>query len=542
MAANLVKTVLYLLLYGSVASAQSYRFSSFALPSETSSSKLIDSVVGIDNAGEILMNRIDQSGITHSVVRSADGSTFTPIEASGAASTTASGISAAGLIVGYYSNPDRSSHNFILSADRKTFTIFDSSGSPVAINDKGEVLVSVPEGTLFSGLLRSADGSTYLKIEAPDVSTTVRAINNSGEIAGWVKGGGSYSASHGFTRSADGTYHILDLPGTVQGTVLTAVNNHGQLLGSGPNGFVLNPDGSSVGFDPLQLPGGINDSGIVAGILLTPAGSYGFLAVPTGDTQPAIRSFRGVESASAFGALTAIAPGTWVEIYGANLASQTRQWNAGDFAGDTSPTSLDGVKVTINGRSAFISYVSPGQITAQAPSDLTPGAAVVTVNSGTGSSSPYNTTVAAVEPGLLSAPANEVSEHILIFRPDGSAAQTVKPGDTVVMYGIGFGPTTPDVPAGQIATELDQVQGLFEVMFGAHDLVTGRVASSSGQVTYAGHVPGTVGMYQFNVIVPKQWSQPYEVVVYCSFNGNDLPSPDLVGLLSVSPSTLSIPD
>jgi uncharacterized protein (TIGR03437 family) len=54
-----------------------------------------------------------------------------------------------------------------------------------------------------------------------------------------------------------------------------------------------------------------------------------------------------------------------------------------------------------------------------------------------------------------------------------------KPGETIVLFGIGFG-----------ATDL---QGRVDVFFGF----------AKAQVTYAGLVPGTVGLYQFNIVVPE---------------------------------------
>ena len=52
-------------------------------------------------------------------------------------------------------------------------------------------------------------------------------------------------------------------------------------------------------------------------------------------------------SASGFGAFPAVAPGSWIEIYGTNLAIDDRLWAASDFQGATAPTSLDGTTVTI---------------------------------------------------------------------------------------------------------------------------------------------------------------------------------------------------
>lgn len=63
-----------------------------------------------------------------------------------------------------------------------------------------------------------------------------------------------------------------------------------------------------------------------------------------------------------------------------------------------------------------------------------------------------------------------------------------------MLFGIGFGPVTPDVPAGVI----DQND---TTMLNAQvDISIGGV---SAQVTYAGLTKGVVGLYQFNVVVPN---------------------------------------
>src|SRR5262249_15683576 len=58
--------------------------------------------------------------------------------------------------------------------------------------------------------------------------------------------------------------------------------------------------------------------------------------------------------ANAFGEVPAIAPNTWVELKGTNLAPATRIWADSDFANNQMPTQLNGVSITVNGRSAFI--------------------------------------------------------------------------------------------------------------------------------------------------------------------------------------------
>ncbi len=65
----------------------------------------------------------------------------------------------------------------------------------------------------------------------------------------------------------------------------------------------------------------------------------------------------GVISAGAFGAFTSVAPGSWIEIYGSNLAADSRSWAGSDFNGVNAATSLDGTKVTVGGQPAFIDYI-----------------------------------------------------------------------------------------------------------------------------------------------------------------------------------------
>src|SRR5439155_12593659 len=82
-----------------------------------------------------------------------------------------------------------------------------------------------------------------------------------------------------------------------------------------------------------------------------------------------------------FSFLPVIQPGSWFSIYGANLAGATAVWN-GDF-----PTSLGRVTVTVNGKPAYLWYVSPGQINLQAPDDTTRGTVTVTVTNANGTAS-----------------------------------------------------------------------------------------------------------------------------------------------------------
>ncbi len=233
---------------------------------------------------------------------------------------------------------------------------------------------------------------------------------------------------------------------------------------------------------------------------------------------PAISS---VISASAFGGFSAVAPGSWVEIYGSNLAPDTRQWMGSDFNGNNAPTSLEGVQVSIGGQNAFIDYISlsPGQVNAQLPSNIpTGGPLAVTLSNAKGTSQPFKIPVNAVEPGLLAPSSFQIGgkQYVVALLPDGTyvlpagtisgvSSRPAQPGETITLYGIGFGSVMPDIPAGQIVVQANQLTQSLAI----------SVDQTLAQIAYAGLAPGFVGLYQFNIVVP---SVPDSDLVPLTFN------------------------
>ena len=72
------------------------------------------------------------------------------------------------------------------------------------------------------------------------------------------------------------------------------------------------------------------------------------------------------------GGLPTIAPNTWLEIHGANLAQTTMDWSQSNFLNGL-PTTLGGVSATIDNKPAAIYYISPTQINVLAPLDTATG-------------------------------------------------------------------------------------------------------------------------------------------------------------------------
>ena len=222
-----------------------------------------------------------------------------------------------------------------------------------------------------------------------------------------------------------------------------------------------------------------------------------------GSADPSLNT---IISASAFGGFATAAPGTWIEIYGSDLASDTRSWGGSDFHGVNAPTSLDGTSVNVGGQSAFVYFISPTQLNALLPSNVAPELQQITVTNGAGAKVSGSLLLNPLQPGLLAPSSFNVNgtQYAVAQFGDGTYAlptgaisgitsRPAKPGETIVIYGVGFGPVTPDMPAGQTVQQSNALATSFQVSIG------GKPATAA----YAGLAPNYTGLYQFNVTVPN---------------------------------------
>jgi hypothetical protein len=255
----------------------------------------------------------------------------------------------------------------------------------------------------------------------------------------------------------------------------------------------------------------------------TPAASNYVLvnAITQVQAVPTIAA-NGILTASAFGSyLGAAAPGSYVEIYGKYLAGTTRGWASSDFIGGKAPTSLDGVKVLLNGVPAYVNYVSPAQVNIQIPDNIPTGVVSLVVNFEGQVSAAGSLSVNATEPGLLAPASFKVAgkQYVAAIHAatngfvsngtiPGIPAAPAKPGETLVFYGTGFGPISTGPVAGQIASGQSTLSNSFLMYIG----------SIPATVSYAGLAPGLVGVYQFNAVVPSGVSNG-DVQVQAILNG-----------------------
>ena len=202
--------------------------------------------------------------------------------------------------------------------------------------------------------------------------------------------------------------------------------------------------------------------------------------------------------ANAEGESATIAPNTWVEIKGSDLApaGDMRTWQGSDFAGGTMPTQLDQVSVTVNGKPAFVYYISPTQIDILTPPDAMPASVPVVVTNNSVASAPFTAQVQALSPSFFVFDGT----HVAATHLDGSllgpvtlypgATTPAKPGETVVLYANGFGPTSVPVISGA-GSQSGTLSPLPVVTIGG----------AGATVQFAGLV--APGEFQFNVVVPS---------------------------------------
>jgi uncharacterized protein (TIGR03437 family) len=226
----------------------------------------------------------------------------------------------------------------------------------------------------------------------------------------------------------------------------------------------------------------------------------------TFDTTPVINA-GGIVTATDYGGFKNISPATFVEIYGLNLATTPGlDWSSA-FNGTQAPTTLGGTTATVGGLPAYVELASPHQVNLLVPSGVALGQQQVVVSTVGGSSVATTVTVNAIAPGILAPPVFKFAAGQYAFAlfpdnrtyvlPPGVAPASIptaraKPGDVIILYGLGFGPVIPNLIAGTLVGQSNQLTS-FQAAF----------AGVQATVQFAGLVQTYTGLYQFNIVVPN---------------------------------------
>jgi uncharacterized protein (TIGR03437 family) len=106
-------------------------------------------------------------------------------------------------------------------------------------------------------------------------------------------------------------------------------------------------------------------------------------------------------------------------------------------------------------------------------------------------------------------------QYVAAFNPDGTFAlptnaivgvssNPATPGQTIVLYGIGFGPVSDGVTAGTLPAQQDSLTLPLVV----------SVGTANAQLAYAGLATGLTGLYQINIVVPQVSANSAEPITF----------------------------
>jgi uncharacterized protein (TIGR03437 family) len=477
--------------------------------------------VAVDSSGNIYI--ADTSN--HVVRRIASGGTITTVAGNngsgtgytgdGAAATSASLNQPLGVAADASGNlyiADYGNHCIRKVASGGTISTFAGVGAAGYDGDGGKAASAHLSGP--RGVAVDAAGNVYI---ADSLNHVIRMVKTDGTIS-TVAGNGvaGFSGDLGPATRA-----MLNLPRGVAvdagGNIYIADYFNSRIRKVSPNGaistiagdgrFTFAGDGGPAARAALKFPLGIA-AGADGRLFVADTQNQVIRSLtpdPASAGRPSVTS-GGISMLQDFGGAPVIAPGGWVEIRGSNLSTATRTWS-GAFDGGNAPTLLGGTSVKIGGQAAFLSYVSPSQVNAQVPSNVAPGQQTVTVSTLAGAGDAAPVEVRETQPLLLAPARFQIGgrQHAVALHADGgtyvapagliegAAARPAKPGDTITLFGIGFGAVSPAIAAGQLVQQTNHLVSAVEFSIGG----------LPAPVSYAGLAQGAMGLYQFNLVVPQ---------------------------------------
>jgi uncharacterized protein (TIGR03437 family) len=196
-----------------------------------------------------------------------------------------------------------------------------------------------------------------------------------------------------------------------------------------------------------------------------------------------------------------VAPDSIASIFG---GFQTQNGQPATPTGAALPTTLNGIKVSVNGVDAPLFYVSNTQINLLIPVGTASGVASVVVTNADNSTRTGSVTVTTAAPGLFSVDSSGRGAAVGFSTFDGLARQSltnpdgsqrpVDPGTTarpnyLELFGTGL--------RRAVASNPGDGNGVAEA-------VTVLLQGVPAMVTYAGPAPGWMGLDQINVAIPPE--------------------------------------
>jgi uncharacterized protein (TIGR03437 family) len=359
---------------------------------------------------------------------------------------------------------------------------FTASPSSIVLNNTGTSAVAWD--IVVAAYQAMPAGDLVVMLNALTPPPAIALSNHQLQFSSLAGGANPPALSVTISNSGGGTLNWTARPSVAWLSVTPA-------SGTGPS--KVNIAASPGGMTPGQYSAAIQIA--AAGASNSPQTISVTLTITVPSTLPTITGV-----ASAAGYQVGIESGSWVSIYGTNLASRTRLWQISDFTGNNLPLALDGSSATIDGKPAAVYGISPTQINVQAPTDAATGPVPVVVSNNGQVSAAFMAQLQTYAPafflysGTTYALAQRYPDNAQVGNPSAiPGTVAAKPGDILTLWGSGFGPTIPPTPAGIVVVGAPPVATLPVVTVGGVQVqVLGAVLS-----------PDNAGLYQVAIQLPQ---------------------------------------
>jgi uncharacterized protein (TIGR03437 family) len=190
------------------------------------------------------------------------------------------------------------------------------------------------------------------------------------------------------------------------------------------------------------------------------------------------------------------APNSVVSIFGSGLARSTRALVASDISGGVLPNEMNYVRVYVQDQPVPLLFVSDSQINFVMSSVQNPGPVRVRVVTEGVTGPEITVTLVDSAPALFAL----AGDYAIATSADGKLLTTDAPahaGDFIVVYLTGLGRTLPNPAPGEIPNFIGPIVALPSLKV----TLAGK-AVDPVLIKYAGLTPGSVGLYQINLVVP----------------------------------------
>ncbi len=383
-------------------------------------------------------------------------------------------------------------------------TVADDSGTVsfafpylISINDEGTIAFRAWTKTqpVNQGVFTANGGGRVVPVQANPLAGNIIAgesigINNDGVVAYSLPlvGGqvpaivtGPDSPKDNVIRVGDDLFgsKVVGL-GTANPIAGRFLNNRGQIV------FIY------------RLQSGV--LGIAVATPVPPVASAGRPVLPAG----------AVVNAASLSPQSPSAPGSVVSLFGSNFASKLTVADT-----PTLPTSLDGVSVLFNGIAAPLFFVSPGQINAQVPFELTGANVEIRVRNRNGDSEVRSLPLTGLDPAVYTMDQSGTRQAVAVLANTATIAAPVgayansrpaRRGETITIYVNGLGAVAPSIANGANSCggicAADGSNLVLRHVITPPTILLNGLPVPAANVLYVGLAPQFAGLYQINVTLP----------------------------------------